>query len=231
MISASVGTVRSVSTGAGEITARTVLVFALATWPRRIVIGTLLLIPVIIAAFGGFGGTEVESHEVEPGVPVDVGAMVVTPTAFFVSDEVERSMLEIVDAEAWLGVIVEVDNLTTETLSLTFSRGVADAVSPALDAGLTTAVSWSYPDTVLRVADASNGDRALPGVTSQVALMWPISDADAVGDRLDLTMTESELTFSLMSQEEVWMSLGDVWTTSLPREDLPSTLFEPKDEL
>lgn len=218
------------STQAGEITARTVLVFALATWPRRIVVGTLLLIPVIIAAFGGFGGAQAESHAVPPGRPVDVGAMVVTPTAFFVSDEVERDMLEIHDADAWLGVVVEVDNLTTETLSLTTSRGVADAVSPALDESLTTAVSWSYPDTVLRVADATIGDHSLPGVTSEVALMWPITDADAVGDTLDVTMTESELTFSLMSQEDVWMSLGDVWTTTLTREDLPSSLFEPKAE-
>ena len=204
--------------------------FALATWPRRIVVGTLLLIPVIVAVFGGFGGAQVESHEVPPGQQVDVGAMVVTPTAFFVSDEVERSFLEIADAEAWLGVIVEVDNLTTETLSLTFSRGASDAVSPALDEALTTAVGWSYPDSVLRVADATPGDRALPGVRTQVALMWPLTDADAVGETLDITMTESELTYSLMSKEDVWMSLGDVWTTTLPREDLPSTLFEPKDD-
>lgn len=219
------------STTAGEITARTVLVFALATWPRRIVLGTLLLIPVLVAVLGGFGTAPVESHEVEPGRPVDVGAMVLTPTAFFVSDEVERTFLEVKEAEAWLGVLVQVDNTITSTIPLTSDRAASDALSPALDADLTTAVSWTYADTVLRVADASPGDRALPGVVSEVALMWPITDADAVGDSLDITMTESMLTFSLMSQENVWMSLGDIWTTTLPRVDLPPTLFEPKDDL
>jgi hypothetical protein len=63
-----------------------------------------------------------------------------------------------------------------------------------------------------------------------VALLWPVSDADAVPEVLPATMTESLWTFGPMSNEERWLSLGDEWHVELPRTELPPALFEPEQE-
>lgn len=216
---------------AGAITVRTVLTLLLATWPRRLVLGGLLLVPVVVAALGGFGNAEPRSFDVAPGQDVDLGPMLVRPIAFFVSDETQRTTLEITDgAQAWLGVVVEVENLTEEAISLTFPGPASDALVPQVPAG-TLVADRSVPHAAYRVDDGTMGSRALPGVRTQVALLWPITEAEAIGDVLPATMTESLWTFGPMSNENQWMSLGDVWNVELPRTELPPALFEPEEDL
>jgi len=221
-----------VGTDAGAISARTVLVFLLATWPRRVILGLLLLVPCMAALLGGFGRAPVDRHEVAPGELIELGPMSVRPTEFFVSDEVERSTLEYTDgADGWLGVLVEVDNVTTTAITLSSPGPASDAVAPVLPADLNAGITWGTADTVLRVADASPGQHALPDVPTVVALMWPVTDMHAIGDSLDITMTEAVFQYGIASGQDVWLSTGDVWQTTLPRTDLPESLFEPKDEL
>ncbi len=216
---------------AGAITVRTVLALLLATWPRRLVLGGLLLVPVVVGALGGFGTAEPRTFDVAPGQDVDLGPMVVRPIAFFVSDETQRTTLEITDgAEAWLGVVVEVENHTEEAITLTFPGPASDALAPQLPAG-TLVTGASVAKEAYRVDDGTMGSVALPGVRTQVALLWPITDADAVPDVLPASMTESLWTFGPMSNEHQWMSLGDVWHVELPRTELPPALFEPEEDL
>lgn len=225
------GTLPLVSVEAGAITARTIGVFLLATWPRRVVAGLVLLIPIVVAAAGGFGKIEPRTHELAAGETVDLGPMAMRPTAFFVSDEVARSSLELTDgAEAWVGVVVQVENTTSTSISLTFPGPASDAITPQLPEGQLLGL-LSTPPYAYRVADASVGRAALPSVPTEVALLWPVADAGAIGDVLTATMTESTWTYGVMSGEERWMSLGDVWTVELPRTPLPPSLFEPEDDL
>lgn len=215
---------------AGAITARTVFTLLLATWPRRLLLGGLLLIPVIIGALGGFGNAEARSFDVAPGQDVDLGPMILRPVAYFVSDETQRSTLEITEgATAWLGVIVEVENLTDEAIGLTFPGPATDALRPQVLEG-TLVHGLSVPDEAYRVDDGTMGSRALPGVRTHVALLWAITDADAVPEVLPATMTESLWMFGPMSNEERWMSLGDQWQVELPRTELPPAMFEPEEE-
>ena len=215
---------------AGAITARTVLTVLLATWPRRLVVGGLLLIPVVVAALGGFGRTEPRSFEATVGQDIDLGPLTMRPISYFVSDETQRSELEYVDgATAWLGVVVEVENTTENQIPLASPGPASDAMRPQLPAGVLLS-SVSVASEAIRVADGTIGSTALPGVRTQVALLWPISDPAAVPDVLDAIMTESLWTFGPMSNEERWMSLGDKWHVALPHSELPPALFEPEDE-
>ncbi|MFV0426558.1 MAG: hypothetical protein ACK5KU_05920 [Beutenbergiaceae bacterium] len=97
---------------AGAITARTVIGSVLATWPRRIVVGSLLLIPVLVVVLGGFAFANPHSQDIPAGEAVDLGPLIIRPTAFFVSAETNRFDLEYWGAQAYLGVLVEVENLT-----------------------------------------------------------------------------------------------------------------------
>jgi hypothetical protein len=216
---------------AGAITARTLMTVLLATWPRRLLVGGLLLVPVIVAALGGFGTTEPRSFEASAGEDIDLGPLIMRPLAFFVSDETQRSGLDFVDgAEAWLGVVVEVENTTETHIPLTFPGPASDALTPQLPADVLLS-SLTVASDAIRVADGTVGTVALPGVRTQVALLWPISDPAAVpDDELDAVMTESLWTFGPMSNEEKWMSLGDTWHVALPRTELPPAMFEPEDE-
>lgn len=214
---------------AGAITARTVAAFLLATWPRKLLVGGLLLVPVIVSALGGFGEAEQRRYEANPGDEIDLGPMTIRPVSFFVSDETHRSDLQITDgAEAWVGVVVEVENTTDSVISLTFPGPASDALTPQLAEGVLLS-TVSVPAGAYRVADGTLGGNALPGVPTEVALLWPISDADAVPDVLPATMIESIWTFGPMSNESRWLSLGDVWTVELPPTDLPPALFEPEE--
>ncbi len=216
---------------AGAITARTVLTLLLATWPRRLLVGGLLLVPVILAALGGFGEAEARSYDATPGEDIDLGPMTIRPQAYFVSDETSRSDLELIDgATAWLGVIVEVENTTDSPISLTFPGPASDALVPQLAEGALLSATDVVPSDAYRVADGTMGSNALPSVRTEVALLWPIADAESVPETLTATMTESMWTFGPMSNENRWMSLGDVWTVELPRTQLPPPLFEPEDE-
>lgn len=216
---------------AGAITVRTVAALLLASWPRRLILGGLLLVPVIIAALGGFGKAEPRSFDVAPGADVDLGPLIMRPIAFFVSDETERSGLEYTDgAEAWLGVIVEVENLIDTPVTLTSAGPASDALMPQLPEGVLVSTS-NLPTSAVRVEDGTIGDRALPGVRTEVAMLWAISDAEAVPDVLPATMTESLWTFGPLSNENVWLSLGDEWDVELPRTELPPSMLEPEEEV
>lgn len=217
---------------AGAITARTLLVALLATWPRRIGLGLVLLIPVIVVLLGGVRPAPPVSHEVAVGATVDTGTLLLTPSAFFVTDEAARDTLEYTEgAVAWLGVLVTVENQTDEAIPLNFPGAASDALVPDVaEEQFVTGLSGT-PDTALRIADASDGSTSLPGVTSEVAVMWPIGDPEAIGDTLTFSMTESIWTFRLLSGEDGWLSIGDVWTMELPRTELPDSLYEPEEDV
>lgn len=224
------GTLPHVSVEAGAITARTVGAFLLATWPRRLVAGLVLLLPAVVAALGGFATAEGRTFELQAGETLDLGPMTMRPIAFFVSDETNRTWLEATGGEAWLGVLVEVENTTERPISLTFGGAASDALVPQLPDGQIID-QLSTPPYASRVEDNTDGRDALPSLPSYVALLWPVTDPDEIGDVLTATMTESQWRYGIMSGEESWMSLGDVWTVELLRTEMPQTLVEPEDDL
>lgn len=225
-------TLRCVSMEAGVITARAVALYLVASWPRRLILGSLLLIPVLVGLLGGFGDAPPEVREVPPGTTVDLQASTVTPTAFFVSDETQRSQLGYFDTEpdGWLGVVVTVENTWDRWYSLDFSGPASDAVTPVLPEEVFAEEPRSTPHLAVRLEDATIS-YALPGVPMEVVMLWPVSDMDALGDELTITMTEQEWVYAPMSGEERWLSDDDqVWTSTLPRIELPESLYEPPEE-
>lgn len=220
-----------VSMEAGAITARTVAVFLVASWPRRVLLGSLLMIPVLVGALGGFRDAPPEVRDVPPGSPVDLQVLTVTPTAFFVSDETQRWNLEYAEADGWVGVVVTVENTWDRWVSLDFSGPGSDAVTPVLADGVLAGDTRSTPQVVVRLEDATM-TYALPGVPTEVVMLWPVTDMGALEDELAITMTEQEWVYAPLSGEERWLSDDDqVWTTTLPRIELPDDLYEPPEDL
>jgi hypothetical protein len=216
----------------GAITVRTVGTFLLASWPRRLVVGLIMLVPILVAAFGGFEPAEPETFEVPAGDAVDLGPATYQPTGFFVSAETARSDLEYIDgAVAWVGVVVDVENVTDEPLSITFPGPASDSAVPVLEPDVRVESSRSTPHLAPRLLDGS-ATYALPGVPTQVAYLWPVSSTDSIGDTMTISMTEQVWTYGPLTGRDTWLALGDIWTMDLPRVELPAGLYEPpEDEL
>lgn len=222
---AQAGYAARVSTDVGAITARTAFVLLLATWPRRIVLGVLLLVPAMVALLGGFGRAEPRSYELAAGEWVDLGAYSVRAESYFVSDQVLTLFLDDDSPDdAFFGVVLEMVNTETTARSPQYDFEV---FLPQLAEGLLTRETG--PDYALVISDGSLGAPLMPGLPTRVALLWNAPDAGALpGGDVALDLTQSELTYSLMGDEDRWLSLGDVWTVTLPRTEPPETIVDPE---
>ena len=157
------------------------------TWPRRVALSVLVLVPALVAGLGGFRTVELPPPpQVPAGEPFDLGPAAVRVESFFVSDQVLTGMLP-EDAQGWVGVLVE---LTVH----------ADD-------------EWSLPDDVIAVPTLPGGERVGYGVITQddsiltrlgpdlpqlVALLYPVADLGAVGGELQVdlrTLTEERSFF------------------------------------
>ncbi|WP_420114203.1 hypothetical protein [Pseudactinotalea sp.] len=210
-------------TEAGAITARTAVVFLLATWPRRILLALLLLVPVIVGAVGGFGKAEPPPREVAPDVVTDTGAYLVVPRYYFVSDQVDTYGLA--DGERWVGAVAQITNQGTEPISVTFSDEtfvLPDTVPNE---------NSRFPYEVLRLDTGSSLSEAQPGLTYEVALLWRTTGLEDAPPELTLTMNRTWWTeWSIEEGYFTWRATADSYDVTLPLGELPDQIRQEEDE-
>lgn len=207
----------------GAITARAALAFVLATWPRRILLSLVLLIPVVVAALGGLAAADPPPSQVKPGVVTDTGAYAVVLGSYFVSELVDAGSLE--DDERWVGVVVELTNQGTEPISLTFGDPTF-----ALPADL-VGEDQRTPYEVLRLDNGRRLGAAQPGVTYEVALLWRTTGLQEPTEELELTLQETAWTqWNIEAGLHTWRATPRTFTVALPLGEAPEVILEEEDE-
>lgn len=207
----------------GAITARTAVAFLLATWPRRVALALLLLVPIVVAAVGGFREAELPPRTVEPEVVTDTGAYLVVPRFYFVSDQVDAYGLD--DGERWVGAVVQITNQGTEPISVTFSDETF--VLPES----VRSRDRASPQEVLRLDTGGSLGEAQPGLTYEVALLWTTTGLEQPPADLTLTMNRTRWTeWSIEAGYYTWNSTGSSYDVALPLGDPPAQILEEEDE-
>ncbi|MCK0112092.1 hypothetical protein MWU75_08085 [Ornithinimicrobium sp. F0845] len=207
----------------GAITARAMLAFLLATWPRRVVLSLVLLVPVVVAAVGGFGPADPPPREVEPGTVTDTGAYRVVPRSFFVSETVDAGSLE--EGERWVGARVQITNQGTQPISVTFDDPTFELPADVPNDGSPN------PYEVLRVDTGARLGSAQPGVTYEVALLWRTTGLQDPPAELTLTMNQSAWTeWNIEAGYHTWRATADAFYVHLPRGEAPASILEEEDE-
>lgn len=208
---------------AGGITARTAIVFLLATWPRRVLASLLLLVPVVVAAAGGFRPADPPPRGVEPEVVTDTGAYLVVPRYYFVSDQVDAYGLD--DGERWVGAVVQITNQGTEPISVSFSDETFELPEAVPNDGSVN------PHEVLRLDTGGSVGEAQPGLTYEVALLWSTTGMQDPPPELTFTMNRTAWTeWSIEAGYSTWRSTGDSYDVILPLGDVPATILEEEAE-
>lgn len=207
---------------AGTITAQAALAWLVATWPRRLVLAVLLLVPVLVLALGGFRAADPPPRDVAAGMPTDTGAYLVVPHSYFVSDEIDAYGLE--DGQTWVGVVVDLTNQGPEPIYLTFNDQtfrLGDEVSPLDDS----------PYEAMRLDLGARLGDAQPGLTYPVALLWR---AEAMPDppaELTLTMQRTVWTeWSIEAGYYTWNATADSYDVGLPLAEAPPQILAEEDE-
>ena len=186
------------------------------TWPRRIVLGVVVLVPALVAALGGFRTVELPPPpQIAAGETFDLGPAVVRAESFFVSDQVLTSFLPD-DAQAWVGVIVDLELSIDDEW---FLPGEVFTVTGVAEEGFEHAVITS-DDSLLSALK--------PGVPQQAAILFPVTDADAVGDTLQFGLTSLYEMRSFFERTMRWWTEEEVSAyVELPREDeVPPALVD-----
>lgn len=195
---------------------RGVLRAIVRTWPRRVVLAVVVLVPVLVAALGGLRTVDLPPPpQVAVGEPFDLGPAQVQVEAFFVSEQVFTSMLPD-GARGWVGVLVE---LTAHTQD-----------------------EWSLPDDVFALpgltgtgqlghAVITQDDSLLvalgPDVPQRVALLFPVPEVTAVPEDLELTMRSLYEQRSFFDQTMRWYTDEVAATVRVPRTDeIPPALID-----
>lgn len=218
----SVGTLPPVSE-AGAITAQTALAWLLASWPRRIALAVLLLIPVLVLALGGFRPADPPPRDVAVGESTDTGAYMVVPHGYFVSDQVDAYGLD--DGQTWVGVVVDLQNQGPEPIYLTF-----DDETFRLPEGI--AVDDGGPYEALRLDTSTSLGDAQPGLTYPVALLWRAPAGTDPAPELTMTMNRTIRTESnLEAGYYLWRATGDTSDVALPQVDVPAQILAEEEDL
>lgn len=206
----------------GGITARTALAFLLATWPRRLLLSLVLLVPVVAASLGAFRPADPPPREVEAGAVTDTGAYHVVPRSYFISDRVDAGSLE--DGERWVGALVQITNQGSVPISADFSDQTFE-----LPADVST--DRANPHEVLRLDTGSRLGYAQPGVTYEVALLWRTTGLADPPDELTLTMNETAWTqWNIEAGFHTWRATPDALSVDLPLSAAPASILEEDDE-
>lgn len=207
----------------GGITARAALAFLLATWPRRLALALLLLVPVVIATAGGFRPAEPPPRLVAPEAVTDTGSYAVVPRAYFVSDRVDASGLD--EGERWVGAVVQITNQGTEPITVTFSDETFELPADVPNPGR------ANPYEVLRLDTGARLGSAQPGITYAVALLWRTTGLQDPPSELQLTMRETAWTrWSIEAGLHSWRATPDAFHVWLPLADAPESILEEEDE-
>ena len=189
---------------------------AVRTWPRRVVLGVLVLVPTLVAALGGFRTVELPPPpHIEAGETFELGPAAVRAESFFVSDQVLDSFLPD-GAQAWVGVIVDLEvNIDDEWRV----PGEVFTIEGIADEGFEHAVITS-DDSLLNTLK--------PGVPERVAVLFPVSDPEAVGDTVQVGLTSLYQMRSFFERTMRWWTEEEVSAyVEVPRDDeLPPALVD-----
>lgn len=198
---------------------RGVLATLAGTWPRRLAIAALALLPVVVAMVGGFATVPLAPpRQVPPGELVQLGPYDARVESFFVSDRVRVSSLP-EGADAWLGVVVE---LTVTGTAEEYYLPTTIQLPPSQQV-----LGSGAPDTEILVRDGSMLFRLLPGLPERVALLYAVPDGEAVGDELTLALHSMYSDESFLFEEPSWYEDEAVGTVTVPRDDfLPAVLID-----
>lgn len=208
--------------GEGTITARTVVGFMLATWPRRLALGLILLLPVVVAALGGFRVGDPPARAVAAGVPTDTGAYVVVPHAYFVSDALDAYGLD--DGERWVGVLVELTSRASAPIYLTFDDETFRLPGSVPVTGTPHAYEALRLDTGRPLGDVQ------PGVSYEVALLWRTTGMQEPPPDLTLTMFRTaQRELSIESGYYLWRATEDSFEVTLPLAEAPPSILEEEE--
>lgn len=186
------------------------------TWPRRIVLGVLVLVPALVAALGGFRTVELPPPpQIAVGESFDLGPAVARADSFFVSDQVLTSFLPD-DAQAWVGVIVELELAVDDEW---FIPGEVFTLAGVADEGFEHAVL---------ISDDSLLSALKPGVPHQAALLFPVADPESVGDTVQLGLTSLyEMRSFLEGTMRWWAEEEPSAYVEVPRDDdVPPALVD-----
>ncbi|ACQ78722.1 hypothetical protein Bcav_0459 [Beutenbergia cavernae DSM 12333] len=193
--------------------------------PARVVLITAIAGIAAVGATGGFAPVElVDVPEVEPGTVMELGPYTARVESFFVTDQVATSALESQEgAEAWLGVRAHIENTWTEP------RVVSDSsFTPLLD-GEEVAPDGRPTDMLVR--DGSTYVTLQPNLPEDVLMLWPIPDADAIGDEVTVRMDSLVYVDSELLGAWDWLRPQPVALVTLERDDdLPPQVIDPPEE-
>jgi len=206
----------------GAITARTALAFLLATWPRRLLLSLLLLVPVVVAVSGGFRPAEPPPREVPAEAVTDTGSYLVVPRAYFVSDRVDAGSLD--EGFRWVGALVQITNQGTVPISVVFEDQTFELPDEVPNE------DGPNPYEVLRLDTGTRLGSAQPGVTYEVALLWRTSGLEDPPDELTLTMNQTAWTrWTIEAGYYSWRATADSFLVDLPLTEAPDSILEEEE--
>lgn len=204
------------------ITARTALAFLLATWPRRVLVSLVLLIPVAVAAGGGFHPAAPAPREVRAGAAIDTGAYLVVPRSYFVSEQVDAGSLE--EGERWVGAVAQITNQGSEPISVVFSDPTFELPGDVPND------SFANPHEVLRLDTGSRLGSAQPGLTYEVALLWRTTGLQEPPAELTLTMHQTVWQlWNIEAGFHSWRATPDSFDVNLPLQEPPDSILEEEE--
>lgn len=207
----------------GAITTRSLLVFVLATWPRRLFLGLVLLLPVILAATGGLGAAAPPPRDVPPGVVTDTGAFQVTPHSYFVSDRVDAGSLD--EGYRWVGLIAEVTAQGSEPIQIASSGDTFELSDQVPNE------ERAAPYEVLRLDTGERLGAAQPGLTYEVAMLWRTRGLAEPPPELTFTMNRTEWTrWNIEAGFYSWRATADSYEVTVPVTEAPAVILEEEDE-
>ncbi len=209
----------------GELTPRQLLNWLVATWPRRLVLGALVVVPLVIGLLGGFAPTpEQELRTFEHGETVDMGPYDLTLHDYFVAEELELHNLP-EDSTAWLGVRATIEGNSNErvdykrTLSL-LPQEVADVVvnsaeppQPAVQSMANRNVSYFYADMPV-----------------EVILLFAVDGTEAVDEDITMDLVSGVRLWSMMLESYSWYEGAPLGSVTIPRVDEVPEAFLPRED-
>ncbi|CAM3415049.1 hypothetical protein OCAE111667_08685 [Occultella aeris] len=179
------------------------------TWPRRIAIAMVAVLILVIAAVGGFARVAPEpARQLAVGEAVDVGPYTVTVESFFVSDQVDIYGIPD-EADAWVGVVMVLETSELEGIPTdyqNFRLSGADLVEERFQ-------------QVVLLADDSRANFLTADLPVHVAMLWPVRDSGAIGDEVELTLTETYEDISFLFQTPTWFAGDRIGVIAVPRDD------------
>lgn len=200
------------------ITTRTALAFLLATWPRRALVSLVLLLPVAVAAGGGFRAADPPPREVPVGAVTDTGAYLVVPRSYFVSEHLDAGSLE--EGERWVGAVAQITNQGSEPISVVFSDPTFELPSAVPND------SFGNPHEVLRLDTGSRLRSAQPGLTYEVALLWRTTGLQEPPPALTLTMNQTAWQrWNIEAGFSSWRATQDAFEVNLPLQEPPDSIL------